>query len=105
MTPPKGSVIRLLELMDRGLTLDVPTKTCAEGHTLALDIKLYESDEVEVHFQCTVRVDEVTREDAGRDKIKTSLAQVDEIAWAKIGKVYAKRQEDIFKFFAAAKGN
>ena len=112
--------IALIEVADRTILLENPGKSCSPGHSVLIkierpikrklkaplnsDAKRKPMPEFELLFDATGKV--VSVEDTGDavDKVLIDLIQFDVENWRRFMEVFSSRQDDIEKFFSAAKG-
>lgn len=109
----RTSAIKLVELheqgLQRGLTLEVPAKSCEKGHYLVMKIEAIVPGPKSVHddggvpFKTGAKVEEI-RTLGPMDQIRVSLLQHDKEAWEKFCGLFSSRQEEIEKFFTAVRG-
>lgn len=97
--------IRLIQMGDRELTLEVAPRSCAMGHGLMMSINAVTPEGETFPFSCTAKVEESERPDDSRmDRIRVALVQFNETDWEIFRRLFADRQNDIEKFFQAARG-
>ena len=102
--PKKGSVVRFIEFLDRGMVLEVPQKNCNKSHHLILDIQARAPGKKDIEFSVTAKVDDLEHLEGGTDQVSMSVIQTDEKSWADFNKLFSNRQEEIEKFLAAVRG-
>src|SRR4051794_17868841 len=100
----KSDTVRLIELMERGMVLEVPPRTCSKGHKLLLVVKVAGLQGKSFAFTTTATVDEIESLPDGVDHIVVTLTQYDEREWIQFQNSFSSRQQDIENFFKAAKG-
>ena len=112
--------IALIEVGERTILLENPGKSCSPGHSVLIKIerpvkkkpntsqksdpKRKAASDFELLFDATGKV--VSVEDTGDkvDKVLIDLVQFDVENWRRFMEVFSSRQDDIEKFFSAAKG-
>ncbi len=94
--------VSLVEVVAKGMVLDVPKNCCSQGHYLEVQLQAQQGD-VSVIFISTVKVDKYKDLFNGRRTISVSMVQYDEGSWKKFQKVFDRRQESINEFFDAVK--
>ncbi len=99
-----GSMISLLEFQEQGFALEVPSRSCASGHHLAIKILLRKPDEEEFHFDATVKVERTVDLPAKKKRIEVTLMQYSSAAWERLQEMFSSRQNEIVDFFEAATG-
>jgi len=99
---PEEPAPRVMEFLDRGLVLELPSRSCAKGHSLVVEIRC-QSAGATVNFNCTAKVESVER-NAVCDQVTAQLMQFVEKEWAELQRTFSERQEQILKFFQDAKG-
>ena len=96
--------ISLLEFHAQGFALEVPARSCATGHHLAIHIRAKRGAQAEVVFDATVRVDRDADLPLKRKRIEVTLMQFNNAAWEKLQALFSSRQAEIEEFFEAATG-
>ncbi|MBI3558358.1 MAG: hypothetical protein HY074_18985 [Deltaproteobacteria bacterium] len=112
--------ISLIEIAERSILLEIPGKSCSPRHSVLIrierptkrklkaavnaDTKRKATPDYELLFDATGKV--VSVEDTGDsvDKVLIDLVQFDIENWRRFMEVFSSRQDDIEKFFSAAKG-
>jgi hypothetical protein len=96
--------VQLLELLDRGMILDLPAKFASAGAYLVLTIDARApGEEKPLRFKSGARVEELVSVPGG-DRVTVSLLQHDQAAWDQFCGMFGSRQAEIEKFFKAARG-
>jgi hypothetical protein len=97
--------MKLVEVYDRGMTLEIPEKSCAKNHNLMLDMKIIlPKGKKEIHFPATVSVIDIESTGEGTDTVVVKLLQYEEKEWQEFLNGYSSRQDEINEFLKAAKG-
>jgi len=96
--------VQLLEVLPQGLIVSVPSKRCAFGHHVDLDITV-ESQGKSVHFQGTAKVVTHDKEDHESDRIGVEFMQLNLNEWNNFLAVFGQRQNQIEAFFKGVKGS
>ncbi len=99
-----SQAIKMLQILDKGLILEVPEKTCAAGHHVALKIKGIGIPNLDLQFNATGKVESAERFPDHTDQIQIKLIQYPEGAWDALQRVIAERQEQLVKFLADVGG-
>lgn len=94
----------LLELQERGMVLEIPSKSCSQGHNLMVEMRATTPDRAVYTFTSTARVNELENYPDGTDRVTLALLQFDEDVWESFCKSFSSRQDEIEQFFRAAKG-
>ncbi|MBI2712558.1 MAG: hypothetical protein HYX41_06885 [Bdellovibrio sp.] len=102
---PDEHRIRVQQLLDKGFALEVPEKTCAVGHSLALEVICKGSSVGEFSFRCTAKVESLKNwPEDHMDEIMIKLVQFPEDPWDKLKQIFNDRQKEIVAFLNAAGG-
>ena len=96
--------VKVLEILEKGLVLDVPGKTCSAGHFLAFEISGEGFPDLDFPLRATGKVESVKKFPDHRDQIQVKFIQYPEDPWDMIHRFLAQRQEEISKFLLAAGG-
>ncbi len=99
-----GPQIKIIELLDRGCTLEIRPRCCAEGHHLLIHFKAIKNKNLLCEFTTTAKVEEHTREEGDKEKIQVGFLQYDEESWKKFRSTFTFRQDQINQFLKAARG-
>jgi hypothetical protein len=101
----KNVKIRLTQLTEKGMMLEVPRRACAQGHALSLKLNIRTVNPPEsLAFEATAKVDLVENFEKGGDSVTVTLLQYDEKQWAQLNGIFSSRQKEIADFFTAARG-
>jgi len=95
--------IRIVELLEVGMVLEVPIRTCAEGHTLELEIRI-EGMNRPATLYTIATVQELGKISDSRDQIAIEFTDFESEDWELIKCIYQERQNEIFNFFNAVRG-
>ena len=99
--------ITLIEIGDKTLTLEVPTKSCNHKHNVMLSIQKVEKKNHKFYtqtlFSTTGKIRNVENLDETL-KIEVDCIQFEEKEWQDLQQLFAKRQDEITKFFKSVKG-
>lgn len=108
--------IKLVELGDRTLTLELPAKSCNEKHNVLVTIfkvdQAKKSDSTERKIRrngqplVSVTGKVLAAEDVGEEVLRVEIecVQYDERSWSELLSIYSRRQAEIDGFLAAARG-
>ena len=91
--------ISIVEFMDQGVVLEVPPGAAEVGHYMSLSIEWKDSAGKPGLFHSGGKVIE-----AEKSRIAIELTQFEQAEWEAFQGLYAQRQDDILKFFAAVRG-
>ena len=96
--------LHVQQLLEKGLVLDLPEKTCASGHNLALNLWVAgSSPELKIRF--TAKVEKVRNWPADHvDEATLRLLQYPENTWNALHKIFNQRQKQIMEFLTASGG-
>lgn len=90
---------RIVEILEKGMSLELPSDSCAVGDYLVVKIE-YENEKGEKGvFKSGAKVESIQD-----SSVVVSLIQFDQIEWEVFLTIFMERQNAILKFFAAAKG-
>jgi hypothetical protein len=97
--------VEIEEFLDDGFILEIPTKFCAEGHSVEIEVfpknaKGYE----EFSFWASGAVKDKEKVSPTREKIKLHFQEFKKTDYDQLKSIFAKRQDEILDFFKAAKG-
>ncbi|HUP56587.1 MAG TPA: hypothetical protein VM598_03985 [Bdellovibrionota bacterium] len=92
------SGVRLIEFTERGLALEVPKASCAQGHNLAIEITRVDVPDSEP-MQLTGKVESFVEQRAD-----VGLVQYDEKKWEDLQALFNRRQEEILAFISSTRG-
>jgi hypothetical protein len=97
--------LELLEILDRGVVLALPMRSCAHGHNLMIRFHAVTPDKKNFDFLSTAKVEKIEPlNDSQQDRITLSFLQYDESGWEKFCDGFSNRQREIEEFLKAAKG-
>jgi len=99
----KNPPVRFIELLEKGLILEVPIRSCAEKHHVMFQIKAKAPNKNPVQFNTTAMVTEKEPLKDGYEKISISLVQYEDKAWRELNGLFSTRQDEIDKFFKMVK--
>ncbi len=103
--PPIDENLGILEIGDKQLVFELPLKSCSNGHSGFIKIESYnyETKKFQELFTSTGKiVDAESTDDTIR--VTFDLVQFDEKSWNDFTTTFAKRQEEIMRFFQMVKG-
>jgi hypothetical protein len=101
----KPGRVQMLELLERGMVLAVPGRFCKKGHYLVLAVNVIDTEDGESEFKTGAKVEEIESVPGTTDeRVTVSLLQHDADAWARFTALFHSRQDEIFKFFSAVRG-
>ena len=93
----------ILEVGEKFLVLDVPSKLCAHGHLVKLEIEVLGS-RPKLTFTSTAKVTSSESQPLNRDRIYVTLVQYDKKQWQELCRQFSSRQGEINHFIEAVKG-
>jgi hypothetical protein len=96
-------VVKLVVLGERGMSLELPSRSCAKGHNLIVSIKTRHAPK-DFEFTFTAKVEEVASVDKTSDQIDVTMLQFDESQWNDLQSLFSNRQAEILEFLKAVKG-
>jgi hypothetical protein len=103
-TVKESTTIKLVEIAEQGIALEVPPRTCAQGHNLLFELKLVKPGATKPFaLKATGKVSEVESLD-GADRADVVLIQFDEKEWEQVLSAFMSRQSEIEEFLKAARG-
>ena len=97
-------VIQIIEILDKGFLLELPSKSCSSGHNISLRIEAILPNKEKLIFETTAKVDEHKPLEDHVDQVKVTFMQYNEEQWKKFTAIFSNRQKQIEDFFTAAKG-
>lgn len=95
--------IYLLEFLEAGLILEVPKKSCAQGHNVLLNLRT-DGFPVDLEFEVTAKVEQMDVLDNGKNKITLKFTQFNDKDWKAFQNLFNTRQKEIETFFESMKG-
>jgi hypothetical protein len=96
-------IILIAEFLEDGLTLEIPSKMCAQNHHLTIEVRTENTNPL-ISFSENLKVKSVEKISTDSDLIETTFIQKNELEWDKLQSVYSKRQEEIRNFINSVKG-
>lgn len=97
--------IQLIEIVDHGVILQLPRRSCANGHNLMVEMITTVPRKPKHRFAFTAKVEELaTIGDSPHDKVTLTFLQFEETEWAGLCRLFASRQDEIMAFLKAARG-
>lgn len=96
--------VRFVEFTEKGLKIEFPEKSCALNHILLLQVELVRADEVLQALNLSVKVMTLETLPSGHDLVAADLVQYDPKEWESFRGFFNNRQDEIERFFEAAKG-
>lgn len=101
-----SETLQLVQLGDKGLTLETPLRACARGHSVIISIyetELSSTPEIAL-LSATAKVREVdTSDDSKTQIVSLDLIQFEEENWNKLEALFSQRQNEILEFMKASK--
>ncbi|OFZ22277.1 MAG: hypothetical protein A2X94_02165 [Bdellovibrionales bacterium GWB1_55_8] len=98
------ATIDLLELHETGFVLEIPTKTCASGQIISLEIQVADPNAATIGMKATAKVTLCETASTERDTVTLSFIQYDLQAWSGLREGFTRRQEEIMDFLRTARG-
>jgi hypothetical protein len=96
--------VSIVEFEEQSLTLEVPIRTCAQGHNLLIEMKIVSPGSTEpISFSATAKAEEVEKTN-GTERIHVSFVQFDEEEWKNVLLVFSSRQQEIEDFLKSSRG-
>jgi hypothetical protein len=95
--------IRLVEFLEKGMVLEVPSKSCSQGHILVLEIQA-EGPGVSDEFKGPVKVHTLDDLPDGKLRVGVDLMKHDPAQWKRFMSIYDRRQEEVTELFEQLKG-
>jgi hypothetical protein len=100
----KGTPIRLCEWLEQGFVLELPYRSCGQGHSLHVEILASLGDQKHPKFEANCKVEELDHNDDATDRVVLHMVQYDKAGWQKLRALYDSRQEEVLKFLASVRG-
>lgn len=105
--PKKNSeenlIIVISEFLENGLMMEIPSKMCAQHHSITIEVSTENSDP-KISFSENLKVKSVEKLSQDSDLIEATFVQKNEREWKNLHGIYTKRQEEIRNFFNSVKG-
>ena len=96
--------VRIYEFLEDGFMLEVPSKTCAVNHSIALEV-VAENSNPKVNFSANLKVLNVEKMSSVVDLIQAKFVQKSNQEWEALQSLYNLRQSQINQFLSEVKGN
>jgi len=87
--------ITVAEFIDKGLILNLPPLTCAQGHQLMLDINLSKEKKEILHFSTTAKIIDLETNEHGFNRVSLKFVQYDPLIWKKFLRIFETCQEEL----------
>ncbi|MEK6580065.1 MAG: hypothetical protein AABZ55_12620 [Bdellovibrionota bacterium] len=100
----KEANVTLTEWLEKGLVIEVPSRTCATGHSAAITLSAVRGAEKLMVVNMTVKITDVENLPDFRDRVTLSFVQYEEFEWKKLLRLFASRQDEIEDFFKKVRG-
>ncbi len=99
------SRIKVIELGEKEITLEIPPKTFASGHYLVLGISArgLPPEKTMKPFVTEAKIESVVNLD-GADQLRLSLTQFEPEKWEELKRLFSSRQNEIERFFKNVRG-
>lgn len=96
--------IEFVEFTNKGIKLEIPPRTCTNGHKLELQFEFVTSQETIV-FQTDGTVERAESLSSQQDNIYVAMNNFDTHQWSVIQKLFNQRQAGVTDLFERLKGN
>ena len=93
--------ISILEFLENGLILDIPSKTCMAKHSVMVEVY---NKNPPLHFKATAKVKTVESLSPENDQVEIVFVQKNEKEWEELQNVFNNRQQEIREFLNSVKG-
>lgn len=102
--PKKQDRFEVVEIGENTLVMEGPTRSCARGHLLEVDLKIsFPAEPNPIGFAFSARVDRVELlKDS--DRLDLVMVQFDSDTWGRILYLLSARQEEIHEYLRYIKG-
>lgn len=97
------AAIELVELGEQAIKLEMPPRTCAQGHRLEVQIELIAPDEL-ISFHGEGNVERVEAASGRPDLVTIALSNHANFKWSDIKKHFVQRQTSVAELFERLKG-
>lgn len=94
--------IQVVEFLEEGYVLEVPSHVCAVGHSVSLETTATYKGQ-ETIFQASGKVEEVEKLPNSREQIRVHFTQFKSKEWQDLLQAYMSRQNEVFNFFESSK--
>ena len=95
--------ITISEFIDKGLILNLPPLTCAQGHQLLLDINLSKEKHEILHFSTTAKIIALEANEHGFNRVSLKFVQYDPLIWKKFLRVFQTCQDELQELLESLK--
>ena len=95
--------VSIIEFLENGLILDVPSKSCITKHSILIEI-YNKNKNPEINFKATAKVTSIEQLSPENDQVEIVFVQKNESEWEALQSVFNKRQEEIREFLNSVKG-
>ena len=96
--------IQVIQILESGLILQIPEKSCAAGHKLLLTLVGQDTQRRFVEMEATAQVNNRNNIAPRIDEIALKFLQFDEAKWKSLVESIERRQKEILQFFEASRG-
>jgi len=99
--------IKITEFVEKGLVMEVPSKTCAQGHNVVVEIRILNpqgNSKAQMAFSFSGKVQNITSLDGETDTAEIRMVQFEEKAWQEFQSLYWGRQDEIDSYFQGMRG-
>lgn len=97
--------LMFIQAMDDGLQFDAPTRTCAVGHQLELELEVTSEGRRPIRFKAPATVLSLASVAGTRELITVRFGQFDYTVWAMVLASLHERQSQVAALFGAMKGD
>ena len=100
---PESANVKLIQFLDDGLLIQMPTKSCAAGHRLLVDVQGKNSKGELIQLEGTAQVKAIQNLSENADQVTTKMIQFNEEKWKSLIEILSERQKEVTNFLSSAK--
>ncbi len=87
--------ITISEFLEQGLIVNLPPRTCSQGHQLMLDVHLSEGSKEILVFNTTAKILDIETSDEEAIRVTVKFVQYDPMIWKKFQSIYEDCQIEL----------
>ena len=99
-----GTPVRLCEWLEQGFVLELPLRSCGEGHNLQVEIQPIRGTEQFPIFVANCKVTALTHNEDATDQVTLNMLQFEASSWRDLKALFSRRQEEILAFLSSVRG-
>jgi hypothetical protein len=102
-TTPGFQRVEVIEIVDNGLVIETPARSCAQGHTLDIMLNVLNCA-TPISFQVAFKVTEIEPIDSGYQRTTIQLIKSGTSEWIAFCKLYSDRQTQTLELLKTIRG-